>query len=356
MQFQKDFKDQRVLVTGHTGFKGSWLCMWLSMLGAKVSGLSLEPETCPNMFDVIAISKDIDHHLVDVRDQKKLEAAIAQIQPKIVFHLAAQPLVRQSYVDPINTFETNTMGTAYLLEALRQTPSVQAVLCITTDKVYHNADLENGFVESDALGGKDPYSASKSAAEMVVSGYRGLLGQRDPPLAVATARGGNVIGGGDWSEDRLIPDLVRAICTASTLTIRNPNATRPWQHVLCLCHGYLLLMQKLLRGSDQEFQSWNFGPSDFDTVPVSELLEQFEAGWALPDINYVPDSQLLESEFLKLSSDQSKQYLNWHPVWALQVAVAMTATWYKAYLEGQNMADVTRAQILQYNLDIAKNA
>jgi len=352
MQFLKIFEGKRVLVTGHTGFKGAWLCTWLSRLGAQVSGLALAPDTAPNMFDLLGLDGEIDHKILDIRDQKQVADRIAEIQPEMVFHLAAQPLVRRSYHEPINTFETNTMGTAYLLEALRDVEGLEGVVCITTDKVYENHEQGRAFVETDALGGKDPYSASKAAAEMVVSGYRNMFAQRPRPVPVATARGGNVIGGGDWSEDRLIPDLVRAINNGTDLTIRNPGATRPWQHVLCLCHGYLALMQHIISAPEAAVSAWNFGPAAADTVPVSEMLALFRESWTLPRMDMCPQPDLPESNLLMLDSHKAAARLGWHPAWGLEKGVMMTSAWYKAQSHGEDLRTLTIRQIEQYVADM----
>jgi len=356
MQFLRIFEGKRVLVTGHTGFKGAWLATWLTRLGAQVSGLALAPDTTPNMFDLLGLDGEIDHKIVDIRDRKQAADRIADVQPEMVFHLAAQPLVRRSYHEPINTFETNTMGTAYVLEALRDVEGLKGVVCITTDKVYENHEQGRAFVETDALGGKDPYSASKAAAEMVVSGYRNMFAQSSRPVPVATARGGNVIGGGDWSEDRLIPDLVRAINGGTSLTIRNPGATRPWQHVLCLCHGYLALMQHILSAPDAAISAWNFGPTAADTVPVSEMLDLFKASWKLPHMDVRPQPDLPESNLLMLDSGKAVAQLGWQPAWALEQGMMMTSAWYKAQSRGADMRALTIRQIEQYSAYMQKMA
>ena len=352
MRFKQSFNGRRVLVTGHTGFKGTWLCAWLKLLGADVFGIALTPNTEPNMFSLIDLEDDVDHNIIDIRNLKHLSKRIDLIQPEIVFHLAAQPLVRRSYQEPLNTFETNVMGTANILEALRVVADIKAFICITTDKVYHNSEQQNAYSEGDALGGKDPYSASKVAAEMIVNGYRGLFDGRSCPVALATARGGNVIGGGDWSEDRLVPDLVRALSVGDTLNIRNLNATRPWQHVLCLCHGYLALAEKLLNNPNDTNYSWNFGPSAADTVTVSAMLSQFGTKWDLPKISLHPETDMPESNFLMLDSSLAISELGWDPAWTLNRAVSMTAQWYKVQANNGDMRDLSQRQILQYNSDL----
>lgn len=352
--FGNVFARRRVLVTGHTGFKGCWLSLWLKELGADVYGLALPAETEPNMFDAVRLGELVHHIEQDIRDAAAVKRIVREIQPEIVLHLAAQPLVRRSYSEPMLTFETNTMGTAYLLDALRDQAATRAIICVTTDKVYHNHERETPYAEEDHLGGKDPYSASKSAAELIVGGMRHFFDTKTPPALVATARGGNVIGGGDWSGDRLIPDLVRAISSGQTLEIRNPDAVRPWQHVLCLSHGYLTLMQSLMAGGTKPHSTWNFGPSVGDTVPVSKLLEGFQAAWTIPSVNYVSARDKPESGLLALDSSRAETELAWNPAWYLGDAVAATAQWYREHADGQDMRDRSVSQIRRYSSQLSK--
>ena len=347
MKFQQTLAGRRVLVTGHTGFKGSWLSLWLRTLEADVQGISLAPETQPNMFDLCGLEGMVEHRVQDIRNRHALKGVIRDFDPEYVFHMAAQPLVRRSYETPLETFETNTMGTAYLLDALRGCSMLKGVIAITTDKVYENKERQAPYGEEDHLGGKDPYSASKSAAEMVIGGYRGLL---QAPLAAA--RGGNVIGGGDWSEDRLIPDLVRALGKGEALTLRNPEATRPWQHVLCLCHGYLRLAVEMERNPEHAAQAWNFGPSEADTVSVAKVLERFGDQWTLPRIDVKPEGAKPESQILKLTSAKAEDRLGWRPAWALDKAVEATAEWYRKAQEGADMHKVSVEQIKAYIRDM----
>src|SRR5215467_8630193 len=260
---------RRVFVTGHTGFKGGWLALWLNRLGAKVRGYALDPCTQPNMFTLASVASVVDDVRGDLRDYPKLEAAIRDFEPDVVFHMAAQPLVRRSYADPVGTYATNVMGTVNVLEAVRKTPSVRAVICVTTDKVYQNHEWVWPYRETDALGGYDPYASSKACAEIVSAAYRSSFFSPNladgRPLALATARAGNVIGGGDWSEDRLIPDLVRGFCSGQPVLIRRPKAIRPWQHVLEPLHGYMILAQKLLEDPRKFASAYNFGPADDDS-------------------------------------------------------------------------------------------
>lgn len=271
-QFSDIFRNKRVLLTGHTGFKGSWLAIWLTGLGAQVIGVSLSPETEPNHWDLLGL--DLDDRRVDIRDADAILNIFTETKPELVFHLAAQPLVRRSYRDPLETWSTNVMGTANVLDACRLTESVRAIVVVTTDKCYENQEWPWGYRENDRLGGHDPYSASKAGAELVAASYRhAFFSNEDGPL-LATARAGNVIGGGDWSEDRLIPDLVRATVNNQSLEIRSPNATRPWQHVLESLSGYLLLGQKLLEGQKDFAAPWNFGPEPEGNRSVAEVLEK----------------------------------------------------------------------------------
>lgn len=327
------YSGKRVLITGHTGFKGSWLALWLTEMGAKVTGMALEPEAVPSHWD--AVTLPVASHILDIRDTGAVQNLFAQAQPEIVFHLAAQSLVRRSYRNPLDTWSSNVMGTASVLEACRQTPSVRAVVAITTDKVYDNQEWSWGYRENDRLGGHDPYSASKAACELVADSYRkSFFSTSDAPL-LATARAGNVIGGGDWSEDRLIPDLVRAVSQSKMLEIRSPNATRPWQHVLDCLSGYLQLGQGLLEGRREWTTAWNFGPGVQDNRTVAELLNMLAQHW--PEVRWAvaANADLHEASQLYLDSSKARQALRWRPVWSLESAVSATAEWYRAHTEGR---------------------
>ena len=279
MNKQHDFENilsgKRILVTGHTGFTGSWACLWLKSIGVELAGYSLAPETTPSLFEAIGLGADLQSTFGDICDYDHLHAAVSDFQPDLILHLAAQPLVRKSYREPLNTFLVNVQGTAHVLEAARSVKSVKGVLCITTDKVYKNNEWQWPYRENDPLGGKDPYSASKAAAEMVIQSYAASypwVGEEGP--AIATARGGNIIGGGDWSEDRLIPDFIRALVHDGRLTLRYPDATRPWQHVLALVHGYLMILAGLSSSDPgQVARAWNLGPHDAREYSVREVLE-----------------------------------------------------------------------------------
>jgi CDP-glucose 4,6-dehydratase len=330
-QFADVYRDKRVLVTGHTGFKGSWLSLWLKQLGADVVGISLAPETQPNHWNLLRLESSVQHHALDIRQATEVASVFRSTQPEMVFHLAAQPLVRHSYRDPLETWSTNVMGTANVLEACRQTRSVRAILAVTTDKCYENQEWTWGYRENDRLGGHDPYSSSKAGSELVAASYRRSFFHNDGLPLLATARAGNVIGGGDWSEDRLIPDLVRAIATQQSLEVRSPNATRPWQHVLESLSGYLLLGQKLIESNQTFDGAWNFGPERSGNRTVADVLNRLQTHW--PEINWHQTSvpQPHEANILYLDSSKAHNQLGWKPVWNLDISLEKTADWYRAF-------------------------
>ena len=330
------YNHRKILITGHTGFKGSWLSFWLQKMGADICGYSLAPETDPNHFSVLKIG--MDSVIADIRDYPQLKKCFQVFQPEIVFHLAAQSLVRRSYEKPIETFETNVMGTANLLEACRASGSVRAVVVVTSDKCYQNNEWEWGYRESDPMGGHDPYSASKGCAELVSAAYRnsfcGVNTETGNQLLVATVRAGNVIGGGDWAEDRLIPDVARAASRKEKVKIRNPHATRPWQHVFEPLSGYLTLGQQLLKGNKEFADAWNFGPSDDDTLSVRQVLDLLKIYWSdLVVVEATRENQLHEAGRLRLDSSKARQHLGWRPVWPFAIAIERTASWYQAFYE-----------------------
>lgn len=344
MPFADVYRSKRVLVTGHTGFKGSWLTLWLRDLGAKVTGLAMPPSTTPNHWDLLSLSGD--HKILDIRDALSIAAAFEHAQPEIVFHLAAQPLVRRSYRDPLETWSTNVIGTANVLEACRRLVDLKAIIVVTTDKCYENREWEWGYRENDRLGGNDPYSASKAGAELVASSYRNSFFNHQGAPLLATARAGNVIGGGDWSEDRLIPDLVRALASGHALEIRTPNATRPWQHVLDSISGYLCLGQRLLSRNREFAQAWNLGPHSDSNISVQNVLGRLQAYW--PALHWQLSTQQgsREANLLYLDSSKAKSRLRWSPVWGLEGALRATADWYQAYLERK--AVISQEQLTQY--------
>ncbi len=333
--FGDSYRGRRVLLTGHTGFKGSWLALWLQLLGAKITGLALEPTTDPSHWNLLGL--DFDEYRIDIRDKDAVAKVVQKSAPEFVFHLAAQPLVSNSYDDPLETWSVNVMGTANLLEACRTQPSVEAIVVVTTDKCYENREWEWGYRETDRLGGHDPYSASKASVELVVASYRSaFFSQLGAPL-IASARAGNVIGGGDWSENRLIPDLMRAISKETTLEVRYPHATRPWQHVLEALSGYLCLGQKLIEGRKEFSQAWNFGPGvegNRTVVEVLSVLSRLKALW--PALNWKivenPDNYH-ESNLLHLDSARARQRLGWQLVWSFDDGLQATAKWYRANIE-----------------------
>lgn len=337
-QFRGAYQGTRVLLTGHTGFKGSWLAAWLAQLGAQVTGLSLAQLDEPNHWTQLGdCAADLRG---DIRHPGTVADAITQARPEIVFHLAAQTLVRQSYGAPLDSWSTNVMGTANVLEACRRAPSVRAVVIVTTDKVYANREWHWGYRENDTLGGHDPYSASKAACEILVQSYRKSFWQTAPPVLVASARAGNVIGGGDWAQDRLVPDLVRAIRQEQPLEIRSPASTRPWQHVLDCLAGYLMLGQQLLAGNATFADSWNFGPASQDNRSVAELLDMLNGHWPEMKWNARPPAEALhEATLLLLDCAKAHNVLGWRPVLPLHDAVAMTANWYRHdHQTGQSLA------------------
>lgn len=341
------WRGRRVLVTGNTGFKGGWLSLWLAHMGADVRGIALTPNTEPSLYELARVGDQIVTHLIDITNAEALAEAVAQIAPEVVFHLAAQPLVRLSYDAPLLTFATNVMGTAHLLEACRALPDLKAVVAVTTDKVYENREWPWPYRETDALGGKDPYSASKAAAELAVLAWRRSFFE-ESGVPVITARGGNVIGGGDWARDRLVPDLFRAFETGTALSIRSPGSVRPWQHVLALCHGYLDLAEAAMAGSIVGEGAWNFGPLSPDCVSVADLLSLFQTAGVAPEIHRLAGDGKPESRILALESAQARADLGWRPALELPEAVEWTAQWYLGALRGKDMQSATLAQIEAY--------
>ena len=328
--FKQLYKDRKVLVTGHTGFKGSWLSLWLDSLGAKVFGISLPAESGLHHWDLLGL--DLESQWIDIRDANLLRAAINKIQPDIVFHLAAQSIVRRSYKNPLDTWSTNVMGTANLLDACCGMECLKGIVVVSTDKCYENKEWDWGYREIEPLGGRDPYSASKAGVELVTSSYRDSFFDLTSKTLVATARAGNVIGGGDWSEDRLMPDIVRSIETNSPLLVRCPAATRPWQHVLDCLSGYLLLGEKLLESKREFAEAWNFGPEVSGNRRVSDLLEAVKRSMPNFAWNTTISDELHEAKLLYLDSSKAREKLNWKPVWSFSESIEMTINWYKNWL------------------------
>ena len=338
--FGRAYAGRKVLLTGHTGFKGSWLSSWLLGLGADVAGYALEPDTEPSLFDDLDLQSHMGHAIGDIRDLDRLTHVLTSEQPDIVFHLAAQPLVRRSYAEPLYTFDTNIMGTANVLEASRGAASVRAVVVITTDKVYENAETGQAYAEDDRLGGFDPYSASKACAEIVAASYRRSFLDTEDAALVATARAGNVIGGGDWAQDRLIPDCVRAQMAGEPVVVRNPESVRPWQHVLEPLAGYLTLGRALLERNTDAATAINFGPEPSDTLPVSRMVELFleawgSGEWETPELGEQPH----EAGLLMLDISRAAEVLNWAPAWDAPRAVHAAAAWYRAYATDPQQAE-----------------
>jgi CDP-glucose 4,6-dehydratase len=331
--------DKSVLITGHTGFKGSWLSLWLAKLGAKVSGISLKPQTCPSLFAELRLEGLLRNHwIVDIRDLNSVSQLVEASKPQVIFHLAAQPLVRQSYRDPLETWSTNVMGSLHILETLRKIHHQCAVVMVTTDKVYENQEWDHGYRESDRLGGNDPYSASKAAAELAIQSWRqsfcGPASHQYPNLGIATARAGNVIGGGDWSIDRIIPDLVRSLVKNQALQVRNPHSLRPWQHVLEPLSGYIVLAQELFNNPESMCEAFNFGPSIKNNVSVAELVDEsykhWPGTWKSDFSAFAPH----EASLLHLQTDKAWHRLGWCAKWDLQETVEKTILWYYKHHNG----------------------
>lgn len=355
VEVNSDFwRGKRVFLTGHTGFKGGWLSLWLQAMGAEVHGYALTPPTETNLFTVAEVGKGMaSSQIADIRDAGRLCKAMQAARPEIIFHLAAQPLVRYSYAQPVETYAVNVMGTVHLLEAVRATPGVKAVVNITTDKCYENREWVWGYRENEAMGGFDPYSSSKGCAELVTAAYRSSFFQQvsinhQQSPAVATARAGNVIGGGDWAEDRLIPDFLRAMDAGATLKIRSPQSTRPWQHVLEPLSGYLVLAERLYTEGLQFAEAWNFGPGDEDARPVRWIVERVAE--MRQDVKWQCDEtpQPHEAHYLKLDSSKAKSRLDWQARWRLQTALQKTLEWHQAWRHGEDMRALTLLQIAQY--------
>jgi CDP-glucose 4,6-dehydratase len=343
------FKGKKVLITGNTGFKGSWLSLWLHLLGAKVTGCALSPVEARGLFKVGSLHKIIGHNIIDIRDRKGLCELINYKKPEIVFHLAAQALVLESYSNPIETFEVNTLGTANVLEAIRHATSVKAAIMITTDKCYENHEWEWPYRENEPMGGHDPYSASKGAAELIISSYRKSFFSKPGSPAIASVRAGNVIGGGDFAANRILPDIIRSIERNEPILVRNPNSVRPWQHVLDPLGGYLLLAAHLLEHPIEFAEAWNFGPKTGEYHPVSELVKKTievygKGSW----VDFSGSNQSHEAKFLSLDISKAFYRLGWQPILSFAETIFMTTEWYKKSLKGTDMLKYSIGQIKSY--------
>jgi len=349
----KDFwRGKRVFVTGHTGFKGSWLSLWLFSLGAEVKGYALNPPTAPSLFNEAKVSSIIDSQIGDIRDQDTLHESMTEFNPDILIHMAAQPLVRYSYDEPIETYEVNVIGTAKVLEVARSCPNVKSIVNITTDKCYENDGRSEGYKEEDAMGGYDPYSSSKGCAELVTSSYRRSFLQ-EQGVGLASVRAGNVIGGGDWADDRLIPDILRSFEKNEPVVIRNPKATRPWQHVLEPLSGYLILAQKMYHDQNKYAEGWNFGPNEQDVKSVDWILNKMIAKWPNSSWELDSSSNPHEANFLQLDISKAESKLGWKPIWELSYTLEKIIDWHQAWLNKEGMQAVCLSEIKAYMIDMS---
>lgn len=348
--FNGIYKNKKVLITGHTGFKGSWLALWLQKLGAKTYGIALEPPTEPNHFNLLNL--DITNFTQNICEYSKVEEILKEIDPDIIFHLAAQPLVRLSYKTPLETLSTNIMGTANVLEAAKKLKNLKAIVAITSDKCYENKEWVWGYRENEKMGGQDPYSASKGAAEIIIASYRNSFFSNNSVL-IASARAGNVIGGGDWAEDRILTDIINATTATKSVYLRFPKATRPWQYVLEPLSGYLCLGQQLLNGKKDFAEAWNFGPSNDNNVCVLELVKEAKLNWNIVNYEIDKNEHPHEAHFLMLDSTKAEKLLKWKSVWNFKTTVSQTISWYKTYYENNKV--VSEDILFKYISDAQKN-
>ena len=344
------WKDKKVFLTGHTGFKGSWLSLWLQSMGAVVKGYSLAPPTDPSLFLVADVARNMESEIGDIRDLAQLKGSMLAFDPAILIHMAAQPLVRRSYLEPVDTYTTNVIGTVNVLEAARACPNLKAIVSVTTDKCYENKEWAWGYRENEPMGGHDPYSSSKGCAELVTAAYRNSFFNSKDMAALATARAGNVIGGGDWADDRLLPDILKAFENSKSVTVRNPLSTRPWQHVLEPLSGYLVLAEHLYNHGQEYAQPWNFGPKEEDCKPVNWILDKMVATWGEGarwelDKNNNPH----EAGFLKLDCSKAASRLNWQPKWNLEYTLNLIVNWHKHWSNGENMREQCLKEITNYS-------
>ena len=344
------WKNKRVFLTGHTGFKGSWLSLWLQSMGSNVKGYALNPPTTPSLFEEAKVADQMESVIGDIRDLEVLKDSMVSFNPDILIHMAAQPLVRLSYIEPVDTYTTNVIGTVNVLEAARKCLNLKAIVSVTTDKCYENKEWVWGYRENEAMGGHDPYSSSKGCAELVTAAYRNSFFYSETTAFVASARAGNVIGGGDWAEDRLIPDILRAFENSKPVVVRNPLSTRPWQHVLEPLSGYLVLAQNLFEKGDEYAEAWNFGPKEDDCKPVYWILDKMveywgkDAKWEL-DKNNNPH----EAGFLKLDCSKAAQELQWKPKWSLEHSLKLIVNWHQDWNAGKNMKNTCLKEIESYS-------
>ena len=343
------WKDKNVIITGHTGFKGSWLAFWLAKLGVQVTGYALDQLTSPNLFNTLQIKELIKDHRHDIRDLSALKNVIRSTKPEIIIHMAAQSLVKESYKDPVGTYTTNVIGTMNLIEAARSCDSIRVILIITSDKCYENREIHYGYKETDPMGGHDPYSSSKGCAELVTMAYRRSFFSDDSAVAIASARAGNVIGGGDWARDRIIPDAMRAFNGKKTLQVRNPIAVRPWQHVLEPLSGYMVLCENMWNQPSQYSEGWNFGPVDESVCTVEEIIKRVAEYWG-DQADWVKSNgeHPHEATLLKLDITKAKKQLGWEPKWDLDTALEKTVSWYKNYYNGEDIHVMSLQQIEKY--------
>lgn len=349
------FKNKSIIVTGHSGFKGSWLTLWLDMMGARVTGIALDPKTSDDAYHAMKINSICNDLRHDINDYEGVLKVFREKKPEIVFHLAAQPLVLPSYDDPLNTFGTNILGTANILEACRNTESVRVIIVVTSDKCYENRESSEGYNENDRLGGKDPYSSSKACAELVANSYRQSFFTPGGRCSLATVRAGNVIGGGDWSEHRIVPDTIKALSLGQAVSVRNPGAVRPWQFVLEPLGGYLLLASLMVNEPVKYSEAWNFGPPSYNIRTVSELVNEMIRNWGEGNMYNIKNGRMpVETEMLRLDISKAREKLKWNPVLSFEESVEMTVSWYRSLFKGKDMKEFSSQQIVNYELKNAR--
>tara|TARA_B100001057_G_scaffold234218_1_gene234518 strand:- start:1001 stop:2083 length:1083 start_codon:yes stop_codon:yes gene_type:complete len=354
--FFKSFKNKKIVITGHTGFKGAWLTYWLIKMDAKILGISNNYVSSPSLFKILKLRKKIKHKIIDIIDYKKVQKEILNFKPDFLFHLAAQSLVKKSYQNPLYTFKTNSIGTLNILDVLGQLKKKCYAVIITSDKSYKNLEIKRGYKETDLIGGYDPYSASKGAAELIIQSYMNSFFKRNKYLSIAVARAGNVIGGGDWSDDRLIPDCIKSWSKGKKVVLRNPQSTRPWQHVLDVIFGYLLLAINLKKTKKLSCEVFNFGPGNNQVKSVKSLVREMGKSWAKISWKIVKNKFFFEHNLLKLNSEKAKKKLNWKCILSFREAVKLTTVWYKAYYSKKNIIELTNQQLKIYSKKILRKS